>query len=72
MKITVTNIHGRIATKRTRVSFQLIYHKRTKLPISCTTFLSSIEIVSLQAPYNFVISDVILDISSPDLFISKN
>ena len=72
MKITVTNIQGRIATKRTRLSFQLIYHKRTKLPINYTALLSSIEIVSLHADYNFVISDVILDISSPDLFTSKN
>jgi len=57
-----------VRTRITKVSFQLISHKKSRLPKNCRKFLRSIDRLSEHTEYTVVISFPSLDKSSPVLF----
>lgn len=64
--------NGGITQNNTNVRFQLINHNNIKLPINYTAFFRSIDIESFAPLLITEISEDNLDISSPDLLVSKN
>lgn len=68
MKIIVIITIGGTTVNRMSVSYQVNINRSIRLPTNYTMFLINIDILSLAASYTKEISEVNLDINSPDLF----
>ena len=68
MKIMVIITIGGTTVNRMSVSYQVNINRSIRLPTNYTMFLINIDILSLAASYTKEISEVNLDINSPDLF----